>query len=376
MSTKFVGQDILLQAIEDGLKGDTHSFELRVRKFTTKIKADYPLFAREVGALVADVGLLRSASKKEDMLPPPVEPDTRQQLLIEKFPVVLNRAPSWTDSIERKVGRFLRERRRVEELLNEQLLPSRSLLMSGPPGTGKTLTASWVAKELSLPLLTLDLANVMSSYLGKTGNNIRSVLNYASSFPCVLLLDEFDAIAKKRDDDTDVGELKRLVTVLLQSIDDWPLSSVLIAATNHGELLDPAIWRRFDSVIEFDYPNCEQIKRYAESWGVSEVIADWISTGVNKTSLAIIEKKLLEAKKDAILDGGSIVLSLKDSLSLAELPNDPDIRREVAYELHMKGWTNTKIADEIGITRQRVASLLKEKVEINRQELQGKLIYG
>lgn len=376
MSTKFSGQDILLLAIEDGLKGDAQSFELRIRKFASKVKEDYPLFAQKIGSSLSEFGILRSASSKENLLPSPVEPDTRQQLLIEKFPVTLQREPNWSENIQRKVERFLRERLKVEELLNEQLLPSRSLLMSGPPGTGKTLTANWVARELGLPLLTLDLATVMSSYLGKTGNNIKAVLNYASSFPCVLLLDEFDAIAKKRDDETDVGELKRLVTVLLQSIDDWPLSSVLIAATNHGELLDPAIWRRFDSVVEFDFPDSEQVKNYVISWDISEVVADWLSAGIDNTSIAIIEKKLLEAKKDAILEGSSIVLSLKEALALPGLPNDPDIRREVAYELHLKGWAKIKIAEEIGVTRQRVSSLIKEQAVLNQRELQGKLNYG
>ncbi len=84
-----------------------------------------------------------------------------------------------------------------ERLYKEGLHPSKSLLMGGPPGVGKTLAAKWLAFKLDMPLLTLDLASVMSSYLGKTGNNIKAVLNYASSFPCVLLLDEFDAIAKK-----------------------------------------------------------------------------------------------------------------------------------------------------------------------------------
>ena len=83
---------------------------------------------------------------------------------------------------------------------------------------GKTLAAKWMANELKIPLYTLNLAAVMSSYLGKTGNNIRRVFEFASKSPCILLLDEFDAIAKKRDDDSDVGELKRLVTVLLQEI--------------------------------------------------------------------------------------------------------------------------------------------------------------
>src|SRR2546427_8279310 len=98
----------------------------------------------------------------------------------------------------------------------------------------------------------------MSSYLGKTGANVRAVLSHAQEQPCVLLLDEFDAIAKRRDDDSDVGELKRLVTVILQTIDDWQPTSLLVAATNHSDLLDPAVWRRFDVTLQFDLPNHKQ----------------------------------------------------------------------------------------------------------------------
>ena len=112
-----------------------------------------------------------------------------------------------------------------------------------------------MARRLDLPLLTLDLATVMSSFLGKTGSNIRAVLDYAKDVDCVLLLDELDAIAKKRDDDGDVGELKRLVTVLLQEIDQWPAKNLLVAATNHAELLDPAVWRRFDDIVSFPLPD-------------------------------------------------------------------------------------------------------------------------
>ncbi|MBT3107222.1 ATP-binding protein [Streptomyces sp. COG19] len=116
------------------------------------------------------------------------------------------------------------------------------------------MAARWLAYELKLPLLVLDLSSVMSSYLGRTGANIRKVLDYAKSSPSVLLLDELDTVAKRRDDAAEVGELKRLVTVLLQEIDDWPSSSLLLAATNHGELLDPAVWRRFDVVVDFPLP--------------------------------------------------------------------------------------------------------------------------
>ncbi|MEP3927736.1 AAA family ATPase, partial [Rhodopirellula bahusiensis] len=97
-------------------------------------------------------------------------------------------------------------------------------------------------------------ATSISSFLGKTGFNLRRTLDYARSRPCVLLLDEFDAIAKRRDDDSEVGELKRIVNVLLKELEDWPLQSVLIAATNHPELLDKAIERRFDIVIDIPLP--------------------------------------------------------------------------------------------------------------------------
>ena len=94
----------------------------------------------------------------------------------------------------------------------------------------------------------------MSSFLGRTGNNVRNVLDFAKGVSCVFLLDEFDAIAKRRDDAVEVGELKRLVTVLLQEIDQWPASGLLIAATNHYNLLDPAVWRRFELVVGFPMP--------------------------------------------------------------------------------------------------------------------------
>jgi SpoVK/Ycf46/Vps4 family AAA+-type ATPase len=130
--------------------------------------------------------------------------------------------------------------------------------LKGPPGTGKTILARWLASQVHLKLVTQDLAASISSYLGKTGMNLRRVLDYARATPCLLLLDEFDSIAKKRDDSADVGELKRIVNVLLKELEDWPAQSILVAATNHPELLDSAIARRFDRIIDTELPAEEE----------------------------------------------------------------------------------------------------------------------
>ena len=129
-----------------------------------------------------------------------------------------------------------------------------SLLLYGPPGCGKTSIAYYLAHRLGLPLVTARLDALISSLLGNTAKNLRRVFDFANRQPCVLFLDEFDAIAKARDDQHELGELKRVVNSLLQNMDTYCQHGVLIAATNHQELLDDAIWRRFQTVIEVPKP--------------------------------------------------------------------------------------------------------------------------
>jgi SpoVK/Ycf46/Vps4 family AAA+-type ATPase len=159
------------------------------------------------------------------------------------------------------IEELLQEHHRQEVLKSHGLAPADRLLFCGPPGCGKTLTAEVLASELGLPLAIVRIDSVVSSYLGETAANLRQVLDFVASVPMVALFDEFDALAKERADAADHGELKRVVNAFLQLLDAYTGRSLLIAATNHENILDAAVWRRFDEVLIFEPPNLEQLKK-------------------------------------------------------------------------------------------------------------------
>ena len=150
---------------------------------------------------------------------------------------------------------ILEEQKNAEALFKSSIVPTNRILLCGPPGCGKTMTANALAAELGLPIAYVRLDGLVSSYLGQTGTNIRKIFEFVKGKRIMLFFDEFDAIAKKRDDSHELGELKRVVTTLLQNLDEMPSNVFLVAATNHHHLLDPAIWRRFDISILLEQPN-------------------------------------------------------------------------------------------------------------------------
>lgn len=190
----------------------------------------------------------------------PTDDESRLSLLKVYRDAPDRQPPLLSSEIENTLKQLIDERRQIERLSSLGLSPTRSAIFVGPPGVGKTVTAQWLASQLGVPLYVLDLTAVMSSLLGRSGTNMRAALDFAKQNPCVLLLDEIDAIAKRRSDESDIGELKRLVTVLLQEVDEWPDTGLLLAATNHPELIDPALWRRFDLLVEFKTPTSKAIK--------------------------------------------------------------------------------------------------------------------
>ena len=239
--------------LEAGMDGNRQRLELLTLNAIRTFKGEFPDMAEELGSLLSQFTVGSAGMRWHSVEPPPTDQDAGLSLL-RMEPVDNALPPSLDNGVFAVIGRFLRERAESERLLQQGFAPPRTILLKGAPGTGKTMLARWVARELKLPLVVLDLATSISSYLGKTGANLRRSLDYARAMPCVLLLDEFDAIAKRRDDATEVGELKRIVNVLLKELEEWPMHSVLVAATNHPELLDPAIHRRFDVVMEVPLP--------------------------------------------------------------------------------------------------------------------------
>ncbi|WP_348692742.1 AAA family ATPase [Duganella fentianensis] len=348
----------LMKVIQSGFDGSRSAFALAVGRFATKLKDVDLAFAKEIAQFLSVDNVMRGAG---DFAPTPVDVDSRMELVETIFPVIVPKRPVFGGTVQDVLDDVLREWQSLDLLIKEGLAPARTLLFCGKPGVGKTLAAHWLAQELKLPLLTLNLATVMSSYLGKTGNNVRAVFDHAMTRPCVLLLDEFDAIAKRRDDDSDVGELKRLVNVLLQALDEWPANALLIAATNHGELLDPAVWRRFDHVVQFEPPSAQLIDDYLLDIPMTSEVRKNLASFLQGESFSTIGQLIHASRKAALLDNTQLVPTLiknavrtRMSKGAMSKPNEGTM-----LLMHLSGKSLREIATAVGKTHPTVSRVIK-----------------
>ncbi len=342
---------------QQGVQGNASSFVLLARRLVSRLKNSDPAAA----TLLAET--LSTMSSTTRSLNQPVDADSRRGLLKEEANVVLDHEPIWAPEIASKLSRVIEERKLATKLRLAGLEPMKALLFKGPPGVGKTMACQWIARELGLPLITLDLATVMSSLLGKTGSNVRAVVDYGRAFPCVLLLDEFDAIAKRRDDERDVGELKRLVTVLLQAIDEWPSTSLLVAATNHPELLDPAVWRRFDLQLEFGNPSKPAITEFLRAENIQPTTATELAAIYAGSSYADLRRSVQNAKKVAVLsDRPFEEVLLEEGLIAATGSRNSTLLRDIKIQrLAAEGMSQRDIAQHLGISHPTVGRVLKKE---------------
>ncbi len=300
-------ENSLPKLVRGALSGDTRIIHASTLTIIRQLKASHPTVAGELAKILAYDGVGASTIRSVGLDSAPRDNESHLELVnIEEFEEDMS-PPIFGSELHEQIERFFRERSKMDELIAQGLRPSTNLLLVGPPGVGKTYLSQYMACRLHLPLVTLDLASVVSSYLGKTGQNIKRVFDYVRGNKAVLLLDEFDAVAKRRNDESDLGELKRIVNVLLKELENWPVDSLVIAATNHPELLDKAIWRRFDHVLEIGFPDSNarlQILRRA----VGELVdADFLSimakvtenlSGADLTSLCdrIVRRVIIDSE--------------------------------------------------------------------------------
>ena len=342
----------------------TQQVQRLVLRIARTYRKSFPDLSAKLIKLMQEAPTAQSPLRSAEMAVVPVDQDSRLQLVRCEQPVTLEVEPVWAQPVAQTLTRFCEERRQQEKLLSAGVAPSRSLLLVGQPGVGKTLAARWVARELSLPLLTLDLSAVMSSFLGRTGINLRHVMDYAKGIQCVLLLDELDAIAKKRDDVAEVGELKRLVTVILQEIEEWPETGVLLGATNHPGLLDPAVWRRFDQVVEFPMPSREEIlfliTQVIGAERANEDLRVAASIALNGASFSDVSRAMERVLRNATIENTSCETAITELIGQRAQLLTRKARGELATRMAKAGISQRLTNDLTGVSRDTIRKKLVE----------------
>lgn len=208
---------------------------------------------------------------------------------------------------------LVEEQRRSDLLRAQGMQPRHRVLLSGPPGNGKTSLAEAIAEAIAVPLLTVRYDALVGAYLGETNARLARLFEYARAMPCVLFFDEFDAVGKERGDVHETGEIKRVVSFLLMQIDQLPSYVIVIAATNHAELLDRAVWRRFQLRIEMPAPTQASmailIDRFFSTWPEAPgMTAEKVASQMGNTSLAEVVEFCQNVRRRHILSQGGEAL--------------------------------------------------------------------
>lgn len=293
----------LLRSHADG--DDTQFYSVALQVAARAARGGQTHFAQELRDLV---DTLRSEPRNKPVRPVPVTQPRGELsgLLSVSYPATRMADLVLQPAVRQRLDRVIIEQRQQDTLLAKGFTPLRKLLLIGPPGTGKTMTASALAGDLHLPLFVIRLDGLITKFMGETAAKLRLVFEALAETRGVYLFDEVDALGGERARSNDVGEIRRVLNSFLQFLEMGEVDSLLVAATNHPQLLDRAMFRRFDAVIEYPLPSGDVIKALIRNrlaniplgriaWTQVAAAAD----GLSHSEVTIAAER---AAKDVILD--------------------------------------------------------------------------
>jgi SpoVK/Ycf46/Vps4 family AAA+-type ATPase len=300
--------DLLLALARAGSKSDTATFRRSLEAIIAEERG------KQHHILADRLSEYLNGAPKEELGPgTSVTPDAVGRLIIQLSPRRRLEDLILGDSIRQEVGELIEEQSRQSLLRAHGLEPRHKLLLVGPPGNGKTSLAEAIAEALAVPFLVVRYEGVIGSFLGETASRLRLVFEFVRTRECVLFLDEFDTLGKERGDPHDTGEVKRVVSSLLLQIDDLPSYVIVVTATNHPELLDRAVWRRFDIQLELPPPTSAQLviwidrfeDRLGESLGslrsdLMAALAGRSFSDLEMFGLDVMRRRVLSDQGDAV----------------------------------------------------------------------------
>jgi hypothetical protein len=268
----------------------------------------------------------------------PVDRETAAPLAEIIFPSDIRpEPPIFADTITTAITSLIGEWGSLEALASIGVQAPKTCLIYGAPGTGKTRLALWLAAQLELPVLVARIDGLVSSFLGTTARNIGNLFAFANRYRCVLLLDEFDAVAKLRDDPQEVGEIKRVVNALLQNLDSRREVGLTIGVTNHPGLLDPAVWRRFEVQLEIPRPNFDVRVEIARSFMPPVMAPDvhlrliaWFTEGATGAEIEALVRTYKKATAFKTEEPRQLLDTLRQFATLNSARIDPK-RRDLLF---------------------------------------------
>lgn len=359
----------IVRIIEGALKKDIDKVRSYTNLLTEKLEKDGETrLANRLKKLISkgDTGLSNLQLSQLNKIP--VDNDSRLSMADIILPNEIDSKVIMNFDTYNKVNKYVKYHMNMDILSDRGFDFVNSMLIYGEPGTGKTQLAQYIAKELNLPIVIARLDSMISSYLGHTAKNIRYLFEYIQKFPCVLFLDEFDAFAKKRDDSNELGELKRVVNSLLQNIDNLSKGTVLIAATNHQNLLDPAVWRRFSTKIEMEMPDLDSRERLIRYFLKDSAYNDRMLTPLailfKGLSGADIENNIIEAIRNSIVEDIELEMKVFGDVYFKELNGRNIEVNTLEYARHLRNldskiFSYSVIGEFLGVTKSHIGNILR-----------------